>query len=63
MERKVDTELNELFEKAVSYFQIPIREEAYKMFQKVIEKDPKFITKIADYDDNPYYYMGSIHYF
>jgi len=62
MEKKVDTsEINKLFEKAVSYFNMPLREEAHKMFQKVIEKDPKFRTDDGEPGDNPYFYMGLYH--
>ena len=32
------------------------------MFQKIIEKDPKFSIDIGGYtSDNPYYYMGRYH--
>ncbi len=64
MERKVDTnEINELFEKAVTYFNMPAPKEAYKMFQKVIEKNPKFRVDGGggDAGDNPYFYMGRCH--
>jgi len=62
MEREVDTnEINKLFEKAVTYFNMPQPEEAYKMFQKVIEMDPKFRTDDGDTGDNPYFYMGRHH--
>jgi tetratricopeptide (TPR) repeat protein len=62
MERKVDTnEINKLFEKAVNTFNIPSPEEACKLFQKVIEKDPKFRTDDGEPGDNPYFYMGRYH--
>jgi tetratricopeptide (TPR) repeat protein len=65
MEKKVDTnEINELFHKAVEYFNRIDAKKAYKMFQKIIEKDPKFSIDIGGYtSDNPYYYMGLCHQF
>ena len=63
MGKKVDTnEINKLFNEAVMCFNRPDAERAYKMFQKVIEKDPKFNINIGGYTaDNPYYYMGIYH--
>ncbi len=56
------TEINQLFEKAVSYFNqsghIDSIKEACSMFQKVIEKDPKFRTHDGGHGDNPYFYLG-----
>jgi tetratricopeptide (TPR) repeat protein len=64
MERKADTnEINKLFEEAVMCFNRPDAETAYKMFQKVIEMDPKFRIGDGDEDpgNNPYFYMGRYH--
>jgi tetratricopeptide (TPR) repeat protein len=66
MQVKMDTkEINKLFEKAVSYFNQSGHEdtikEACNMFQKVIQKNPKFRTDDGGHGDNPYYYMGRYH--
>ncbi len=54
-----DMDINDLFRKALDYFNSPSRKDAYIIFKKVAEKNPNYIHNPEDAGgDNAYFYLG-----
>ena len=54
--------INDLFRKALGYFNSPSRKDAYIIFKKVVEKNSNYIHNPEDAGgDNAYFYLGTFY--
>jgi len=57
-----DMDINDLFRKALDYFNSPSRKDAYIIFKKVVEKNSNYIHNPEDAGgNNAYFYLGILY--